>query len=109
MQRRARSPSFCQTAFLSRYQNAFLKGDFLGFTRKKCEDVLNIVINAEMMKMIMEVEHSMTEHVSPGLEKSELVVLPWTPSFRKIYFKILTFFAFAYLDSKFLRHRVISS
>lgn len=82
MQSRARSPSFYQTAFLSRYQNAFLKGDFLVFTRKKCEDVVNIVINAE----IMEVEHSMTEHVSPGLGKSELVALPWTPSFKKICF-----------------------
>lgn len=72
------------------------------------EVVVNIVINAEIMKKFMEVGHSMTEHSSPGLEKSELVVLPWTPSFRKICLKIFTFFAFAYLDSEFPRHRVIS-
>ena len=42
--------------------------------------VANGFIHAESMKILMEVEHSRTKHGSPGLEKSVLVVLPWTSS-----------------------------
>lgn len=74
------SPSFYQIAFLPWCQNSFLEGAVLVFTRKNCEVVVNIFINAENMMMLMEVEHSRTEYGSTALEKSVVVVLPQTPS-----------------------------
>lgn len=52
---------------------------FPNFYQEKCEVVTNIFINAEH-EMLMEVEHSRTEHGSTALEKSVVAVLSQAPS-----------------------------